>query len=574
MSRKIELLSPARTAEIGKAAIIHGADAVYIGAPDFGARHAACNSLEDIAELCRFAHIYSARVYVTLNTLIYEDEIERFSRLAFDLYDAGVDAFIVQDLSALRIEMPPVPLHASTQMDNRTPEKFLALAKLGYEQAVLARELSLDEIKNVSQALEKAGSSMQLEAFVHGALCVSYSGQCRASEHCFKRSANRGDCAQFCRMAFDLLDEDGRELAHQRYLLSLNDLNRSTYLEQMLDAGVTSFKIEGRLKDMTYVKNVTAYYRQRLDEIFARRSEYEAASCGTVRFNFTPDLERSFHRNYTNYFIDGKRAKSLVNLATPKAMGQYVGTWGHLAEKLSNGDGLCYINGEGQLHGFRVNRVEGERIFPAPGSVVPMDGTPVYRNQDVAFEALLARNDSAERKIPLDITLTDADFPVSEYELARNPQEENIRKQLSKLGGTPFALRNLNIEFTQNWFIPSSHLSAFRRELVEKTIKDLCLRHADSNLVKSSELDKMDAFTDEWGGGSANRFNPLPQAYETVSDRSGSQLIMTCRYCIKHELGLCKRNTGPLRLRLADGREFQLKFDCNKCQMQIFTTER
>ena len=574
MATKIEVLSPARTAEIGKAAIIHGADAVYIGAPEFGARHAAGNSIDEIADLCRFAHIYSARVYVTLNTLIYENELSAFEKLAWQLYDAGADAFIVQDLAVLKLNMPPLPLHASTQMDNRTPDKFLKLSELGYEQAVLAREMSLDEIKSVSEALENAHSTMKLEAFVHGALCVSLSGQCRASEHCFKRSANRGECAQFCRMAFDLLDENDNEIVHQRYLLSLFDLNRAMYLEQMMDAGVTSFKIEGRLKDLTYVKNVTAYYRQKLDEIFDRRKEYEAASKGRVAFNFTPDLERSFHRHYTDYFITGTRAKQFVNTATPKAMGQFVGTWGDITEKLANGDGLCFINEENRLQGFRVNRVEGNRIFPAPGSELPKTGTKVYRNQDMAFENQLARNDSAERKIPLDITLTDADFPVETYELARTPQEDNIRRQLSKLGGTPFELGKLTLNFSQNWFIPSSHLSAFRRKLVAERIEELTSKHIENQPLPQKKLDEITDFPEEWGGGSANHLNPLPSSYETTTNRQGPQLLMTCRYCIRHELGMCGKNTGPLRLRLADGRIFRLKFNCKECFMQIYSTDK
>ncbi|MCF0159984.1 MAG: U32 family peptidase, partial [Bacteroidaceae bacterium] len=302
--RPIELLAPAKNLECGIEAIKHGADAVYIGAPKFGARAAAGNSLQDLQTLVEFAHVYRARVYVTINTILKNEELQETCSLIWDLYGIGIDALIVQDMALLRLPLPPIPLHASTQMDNRTPEKLALLHSLGYRQAVLARELTLGEIRQIHGSVPQ----MLLEVFVHGALCVSYSGQCYASQACFGRSANRGECAQFCRLPFDLVDADGKTVFARKYPLSLKDLNQSEHLEQLLDAGVSSLKIEGRLKDVSYVKNVTASYRQLLDDLFARRPEYGRASSGTVSLSFHPQLNKSFNRGFTSYFLDGRRS--------------------------------------------------------------------------------------------------------------------------------------------------------------------------------------------------------------------------------------------------------------------------
>lgn len=375
--RQIELLSPARNADCGIEAILHGADAVYIGGPSFSARAAAGNSVEDIARLCRFAHLYGARIYITLNTILHDDELSEAERMVHELYQAGVDALIVQDLGLLRLDLPPIALHASTQMDNRTPEQARRLEALGFSQIVVARELSLTDIRAISQA-----TPLPLEAFVHGALCVSYSGQCYASQYCFGRSANRGCCAQFCRLAFDLVDSEGRTVIRDKHLLSLRDMNRLNSLEAMMDAGVSSFKIEGRLKEAGYVKNVTAAYRQAIDKILERRAaDYCRSSYGRSTLTFTPQPEKSFNRGFTEYFLHDRRTP-MHSFDTPKAMGEAIGEVNRVERRaftihpakpspssdgeICAGDGLCYIDPDGHLQGFRVNRVDPDgRILPA-----------------------------------------------------------------------------------------------------------------------------------------------------------------------------------------------------------------
>ena len=366
--RKIELLAPAKNLECGIAAVDHGADAIYIGAPRFGARAAAGNSLEDIAELVRYAHVYNVRIYVTVNTILKDEELKDTEKMIWDLYRAGVDALIVQDMGLLELNLPPIPLHASTQMDNRTSQKVRFLAEAGFRQVVLARELSLVEIENIHHACP----DVPLEVFVHGALCVSYSGQCYVSQACFGRSANRGGCAQFCRLAFDMIDADGKSIVRNKHLLSLKDLNQSEELEQLLDAGASSLKIEGRLKDVSYVKNVTAYYRQKLDTIFKRRKEYIRASSGEVKLEFKPQLDKSFSRGFTNYFLFD-RNKDIFSFDTPKSLGEEMGTVKEIRgnyltvagiKSFNNGDGVCFLDETGKLQGFRINRVENNKLFP------------------------------------------------------------------------------------------------------------------------------------------------------------------------------------------------------------------
>ena len=454
--RPVELLAPARNVECAMAAVDHGADAVYIGASRFGARASAGNSVEDIARVVEYAHTFRVKVYVTVNTILKDEELPETEKLVWALYRAGVDALIVQDMALMKLDLPPIPLHASTQMDNRTPEKVKFLHGLGFSQVVLARELSLAEIQAVHAACD-----VPLEVFVHGALCVSYSGQCYVSQHCFGRSANRGECAQFCRLKFDMVDSDGRMIEQGRHLLSLKDMNRGADLERLLDAGVTSLKIEGRLKDVAYVKNVTAWYRSRLDEIFKRRPEYRRASSGQISLAFTPCLEKSFNRGFTRYFLDG-RTPDVFSFHTPKSLGEEVGTVKDVRGKcivvsgvkpFANGDGLCFLDEQGNLQGFRVNRVEANKIYPAEMPRVRPHAR-LYRNFDKAFEDVLSRP-SAVRKIRVEWTLgeyaegfrlevRDEDevsvtvaFPYPK-EKARSSQVENIKVQLSKLGNTPF----------------------------------------------------------------------------------------------------------------------------------------
>lgn len=400
----LELLAPAKNLACGMAAVDHGADAVYIGAQRFGARAAAGNSVDDIRQLCDYAHPYGVKVYVTVNTIIYDEELEATEQLIRQLDEIGVDAILVQDMSVLRMAIPPLPLHASTQTDNRTAEKVRWLQQLGFKRVVLARELSVSEIAAIHQEVP----DMPLEVFVHGALCVSYSGLCYASQYCFGRSANRGACAQFCRMKFDLLDADGKEIEHQRHLLSLKDMNQSDHLEELIEAGATSFKIEGRLKEVSYVKNVVAAYSQRLDAIIARNPDrYCRASKGHCTYSFVPNLNKTFNRGFTTYFLHG-RQKDISSPDTPKAIGEYVGYVKEIRRdsfnvagtaSFANGDGLCFINGERELEGFRVNRAEGNRLYPHEMPRHLHAGMALYRNNDQEFERKLSRQ-SSERKIP------------------------------------------------------------------------------------------------------------------------------------------------------------------------------
>lgn len=487
--RKIELLVPAKNLECGMVAIDHGADAVYIGAPKFGARAAAVNSLEDIAALVEYAHLYNVRIYVTVNTILKDEELKETEEMIWTLYRVGVDALIVQDMGITGLKLPPIPLHASTQMDNRTVEKVRFLADAGFRQVVLARELSLREIGKIHEACP----DVPLEIFVHGALCVSYSGQCYVSQACFGRSANRGECAQFCRLPFSLVDSNDRVIVKDKHLLSLKDLNQSEELEALLDAGASSFKIEGRLKDVSYVKNVTAAYRQKLDAILACRKEYVRASSGSCRYAFKPQLDKSFSRGFTHYFLHG-RTRDAFSFDTPKSLGEEMGTMKEARgnyltvaglKSFNNGDGVCYIDEQGKLQGFRINRVEGNKLYPQEMPRIK-PRTVLYRNFDQEFEKTLARR-SSERKIGVSVRLADTAFGFAltltdeddnsvtlslarEKEPARTPQEENLKTQLAKFGNTPFEALRVDIDFTENWFLPASVLADFRRQAVEKLI--------------------------------------------------------------------------------------------------------
>lgn len=597
MHRKLELLAPAKNLECGIAAVDHGADAVYIGAPSHGARVSAGNSIDDIRTLCNYAHQFGVKVYVTVNTIVYDSELTDTEQMIHELYQAGADAILVQDMGILRMNLPPIALHASTQTDNRTAEKVRFLQDVGFERVVLARELSVDEIADIHRQVP----DMPLEVFVHGALCVSYSGLCYASQHCFGRSANRGACAQFCRMKFDLVDADGRELEHQRHLLSLKDMNLSNHLEELIKAGATSFKIEGRLKDASYVKNVTATYSQQLDDIIRHHPDtYCRASRGHVTYSFTPDLRKTFNRGYTTYFLHG-RQPDIFSPDTPKAMGEYVGKVKELRRNsfnvsttasFANGDGLCFIDDQHELVGFRVNRAEGNRLFPhqMPAGLRP--GIALYRNNDQEFERRLSRA-SAERKIPLTMYLeaTASGFRLSandqsatidcEHQQAEKPQHDNIVRQLSKLGGTPYECSGVELPEDFNYFIPSSRLSDLRRSLMTSLglVTDepgaRCLRATSS--LPSSYGPRYDApYLYNIANRLACQFYGVaqPSAYEL---RGGEGPIMQCRHCLRYALGYCVKHGGrrpqwrePLSLRLADGRCFRLEFDCKRCQMNVY----
>lgn len=634
--RTLELLAPAKNLECGVAAISHGADAVYIGADHFGARASAGNSVADIHALCDFAHLFGAKVYVTVNTIIYEDELSATQELITRLAEVGVDALLVQDMSTLAMrrvalaKVGRVPLlHASTQMDNRTAEKVAWLRDLGFMRAVLARELSVDEIKAIHEAVPE----VELEVFVHGALCVSYSGQCYASQCLFGRSANRGECAQVCRMSYDLVDADGRVVVKDRYLLSMKDMCQVDHLEQLADAGASSFKIEGRLKDADYVKNVVAAYSQRLNEIIKRRGgDYRRASWGRVDYAFQPDLAKTFNRGYTDYFLRG-RQHGLPTMFTPKAFGEFVGTVKDLRgdsfrvsgmAAFANGDGLCFVKDQADgsarqgelLEGFRVNRVEGNRLFPFHMPRGLRRGMSLYRNNDVAFGKALA-GETARRVVPVSMefgatpdgfrlamtvdtgegkTLEWAVATPFEHQQANRPQEDNIRKQLSKLGGTIFEQKDLTIDQdAKGLFIPSSVLAQLRRDAVEAYGKALEKATADVGLTRDQEGTGAPArfWSEEYKKypylfNVANRearafyeahgLSGMEPALETAEPRG--VVAMQCRYCIRYELGFCVRRGGkkpewrePLTLRLGDGRGFRLDFRCGECQMNLLPAE-
>ena len=604
--RTIELLAPAKNLECGVEAIKHGADAVYIGAGRFGARQAAGNSVEDIATLTRFAHFYGAKVYVTVNTILKDSELADAEKLIWQLYEAGADALLVQDMAVLKMKLPPIALHASTQCDVRSADKVRFLADCGFTRVVLARELSLAEITEIHNACP----DVELECFVHGALCVSYSGQCYASQYCFGRSANRGECAQFCRLKFDLVDADDNVLIKGKHLLSLRDMNRMAYLEELMDAGVCSFKIEGRLKEVSYVKNVTAAYNQAIEKLLIRRNEFVRASSGRSVPQFNPDVNRSFNRGFTDYFLHG-RTDDIYSFGTPKSIGEKMGPvkevgrgWIKVSgfKAFHNGDGICYFNRSGELEGYRVNRVEGNRVFLflESGQIPSLSaGTELYRNYDIEFEKVLSK-ESATRKIAVDVlfeeipsgyqvTMTDEDGLSAtacvewKKEDARTPQEANIRTQLSKLGGTGFEAAEVNVQMDGERFIPSSVLSDLRHDATGK-LEALRLESYVRPGVGASADTKYPVQQLTYLGNVMNAqartfyqdhgVTSIDDAFEKSAPDSG--VIMFCRHCIKNAMGLCTKNLKkdmkvqePLYLLSQDGRRFRLRFDCSKCRMEI-----
>lgn len=622
--RKLELLAPAKDLKCGIAAIDCGADAVYIGAARFGARQAVGNSIDDINELCEYAHKFGCKVYVTVNTIIYDNELEDTQKLLNELGRIGVDAILVQDMGITKLQLPQdVALHASTQTDNRSAEKVEWLARHNFDRVVLARELSLEEIRNIHRRVPQT----ELEVFVHGALCVSYSGVCYASEYCFGRSANRGACAQFCRMKFDLTDKDGNEIINQAHLLSLKDMCRIDSLEQLADAGVTSFKIEGRLKDINYVRNVTAAYNKQLNEIISRRgSEYERASSGVCDIRFTPNLNKTFNRGFTDYFLNG-RTSDLASFYTPKAMGEYVGKVKEIrgnsfnvagTTSFANGDGLCFINSNNELEGFRINRAEGNRLFPLRMPRGLRKGIALYRNSDQLFEKEL-NGDNGQRKLGIRINIKasaeglhieaktcDEKLHINlqkdiSLEKAQKSQVDNIKRQISKFGNTIFTVEDVIVEPTDfPWFIPNSILAEIRRQATDELMgrlsemsenqKDTKMKDQAQQLPDNGKVSfhSISSYQHPYMYNIANRLAHSFYEQEDMSDitpafeirKPSSPLVMQCRYCLRHELGQCKKShkqsgllKEPLHLRLADGRTFRLEFDCKKCQMNIYADE-
>lgn len=642
--RHIELLAPAKNAEVGIEAIRHGADAVYIGANAFSARAAAGNSVDDIRRLADFGHTYGAKTIVALNTILNNEELRRAEALIWELYEAGTDALIIQDLGLLTLNLPPIPLHASTQTDNRTVEKVRLMHDLGMTRVVLARELSVDEIR----AIHEAVPDVELECFVHGALCVCYSGQCYMSAAMTGRSANRGECAQPCRLPMELLG------IAQGHLLSLRDMNRSAYISDLIEAGVTSLKIEGRLKDASYVKNVVAYYRQAIDKVIAEKQdnviaenndkaiegkeEYGTASYASrYQYTFTPQLDKSFNRGFTDYFADGER-KPMWNWKSPKSMGEKVGTIGKVgkdsfvavmstsamasttaensaAVELHNGDGLAV----GDM-GFRLNRVEGNTCYPLGGAEVCRQlkpKMPLYRNLDIKFEQLLDKP-SAERRMPVTMHFESMPDKVTlyieletagisavaevggEFATSDKPQEENVRKQLSKLGNTPFVSESMTV--CGDRFVPSSVLSELRRQAVANLLSNIQATQCATRTAfdKPDYVDRAKTLSAEGilpATYLANVMNQnahdlykamgvedVAQAFEVKHDKE--VMVMQTKHCLKFALGQCKRFRNPSPEKCLNGAEqlgdeailkigknkFKIQFGCrNLCVSKIFT---
>ena len=591
----LELLAPAKNLACGIAAIDHGADAVYIGAPHFGARAAAGNSLDDIRQLCSYAHPFGVKIYVTLNTIVYDNELDEVHHLIDQLAEIGVDAVLVQDMGLLQfMQDKPFEIHASTQTDNRTVEKVRWLQQIGFSRAVLARELSAEEIAEIHSEVP----DIELEVFVHGALCVSYSGICYASQHCFQRSANRGECAQFCRMRFSLFDADGVEIEHERYLLSLKDMNQSDNLERLIKAGAVSFKIEGRLKDVAYVKNVTAAYSERLNAFIRQHpDDYCRASKGRCEYTFTPNLNRTFNRGYTSYFMNG-RQPGIASFDTPKAVGEFVGKVKEIrgdsfnvagTASFANGDGLCFLNQDRQFEGFRANRVVGNRIYPFKMPAALRPGMSLYRNNDQEFERILSKP-SATRKIPVSISLhaVNDGFELSagnakvhfaaEHQLAQKSPRENLVRQLSKLGDTIYECTQVDVPEDFNFFIPNSQLSDMCRQLIDAMgqIKRDVKRARVVGNPGVSELSYQNNISNRQSA--AFYGTDELSAYEL---KGGDGPIMQCRHCLRYSLGYCVKRGGkrptwrePLSLVLGDGRRFRLEFDCQHCQMNVHASTR
>lgn len=617
LPHQLELLAPAKTVEIGREAIIHGADAVYIGGPSFGARHNAGNDVADIARLVEFAHRYHARIFVTLNTILHDAELEPAQKLIWQLYDAGVDAMIIQDMGLLEIDLPPIQLHASTQTDIRSVEKARFLADSGFSQIVLARELNLQQIRQIHQATDAT-----LEFFVHGALCVAYSGQCNISHAQTGRSANRGDCSQACRLPYTLTDKDGGVVAFEKHLLSMKDNNQSDNLEALIDAGIRSFKIEGRYKEMAYVKNITAHYRRLLDELMEARPEFSRSSSGECTFFFTPDPDKTFHRGATDYFVNERKA-DIGAFDSPKFVGIPVGEVTRLGpdwfemescEPLHNGDGLNYMKKREPV-GIQANRAEAVgdvwRIYPNE----PMAqleglkvGSAINRNRDHQWDLALTRK-SAERRIDvwmrlsdsatgLSLTVTDIDgcavtveTPI-ERVAADQPERAltGMREQLGQLGNTLFLAREVVLDLKQAWFVPASTVKALRREAVEQL--EVLRVSSLERLPRRAPVEPPVPYPEETLSFLGNVFNAkahafyarhgvklIEAAYE-AHEEEGEVPLMITKHCLRFSFNLCPKQAkgvkgvmGQVRaepMTLVNGNErLTLKFDCRPCEMHV-----
>ena len=604
LKHRLELLAPAKNLEFGIEAVNHGADAIYIGAPAFGARAAAGNSVADIASLAAYAHRYSARVLVALNTILRDDELEHAHRIAWQLYEAGADALIVQDMGLLELDLPPIQLHASTQTDNRTAEKVRFLEQVGFSQIVLARELSLAEIRAIA-----AQTRAVLEFFVHGALCVSFSGQCYVSHALTGRSANRGACAQLCRLPYTLADGDGRPLVRDKHLLSLKDNDQSANLRALADAGIRSFKIEGRLKDLNYVKNVTAHYRRLLDQIIAETPEYQAAASGRCRFFFEPQPEKTFNRGATDYFVHGRQG-GIAAFDSPKFAGEPIGkvaacgpNWLEVdsSADFHNGDGLSYYNAAQELAGLRINRADGRRLFVTALPVDLAPGTAIYRNSDREFERQLEKK-SAERRIGVRLRLaetasgfvlhlTDADgsAAVAALDHAKEPAQNadraltTLRDNLGKLGNTCFEAIAIDLDLTRPWFVPAAAINALRRAGVEQL--EAARLAAYRRPPRAAAVAPPAPYPQRELTYLGNVFNAnarsfyaqhgvtlIAAAYEANAEKDAVPLMIT-KHCLRYSFNLCPKQVKGVRaepMSLLNGKEkLLLHFDCKRCEMHV-----
>lgn len=630
LPHQLELLSPARDADIGIEAVNHGADAIYIGGPSFGARASAENSVQDIARLVRHAHRYNSRVFVTLNTILRDDELEPARRLIHQLYDAGADALIIQDMGLLELDLPPIQLHASTQTDIRTPEKARFLQDAGLSQIVLARELTLKQIAAIRAATDP--ERCNIEFFVHGALCVAYSGQCFISHAHTGRSANRGDCSQACRLPYEVKDAQGRIIAHDKHVLSMKDNNQSENLAALIDAGVHSFKIEGRYKDMGYVKNITAHYRVLLDEILEQRPELARASSGECTFFFQPDPDQNFNREFTDYFVQGRK-EDIGAFDSPKNPGQAIGWVSKIntdsvdlelsdpSLELANGDGLCYYDLQKELVGLQTNRVEklGKgaeggrvwRIFPKD----PMDGfkdlrkgVEVNRNRSMDWVRALEKK-SAERRIGawirlqeidggLKLSLTDEDGHCGEasaslaLQAAKDPAQADakLREQLERLGDTIFTPIDVTLELSGPRFVPASLLNTLRRDAVAHL--EQARKQSLRRLPRAQPVEPPAPYPEDHLTYLANVYNHkardfyarhgvrvIDAAYES-QEEEGEVSLMITKHCVRFSLSLCPKQAkgvtgvqGQVKaepLQLINGKEkLTLRFDCKPCEMHV-----
>jgi putative protease len=608
LKKKVEILSPAKNLVQGMAAIIAGADAVYIGAPQFGARSNATNSLEDVAELVKYAHLFKAQVFVVVNTILYDNELDDCKKMIYTLYDIGVDALIVQDMAIMEMDLPPIVIHASTQANNRNPDHVKFLKDAGMKRVVLARELNLDQIKDISTATD-----VELEFFVSGALCVSFSGNCYMSVANGERSANRGSCAQNCRLPYNLIDGTGKTLIENSHLLSIKDLDLSEQLPNLVEAGITSFKIEGRLKDMVYVKNNTSFLRKKLDAFLENNDTYQKASSGRTHYNFEAEMDRSFNRGYTDYFVN-KRTEKIGSWESPKSQGQLIGKVlqvkanGYVIENselLNNGDGLFFLNENNEPDGAQINIIINDIVVP--NTFKPLKpGTIIYRNSDANFNRLVEREDSAIRKIGVTLKFTetsngfqllaideDGHESVSSFEtnkeLAKNEESTipNIKKNLSKTGNTPFIVDDITVEFSNNWFLPISKINDIRRLVLEQLIEvRINEYHREEFQITKTDhpypVTQLD-FTYNVANKLARAFykrhgvTEIEKAFELQWD-PGKSRVMTTKYCVKYELGKCwrfnkdtmgEKLVEPLTLKHGEN-EYKLKFNCKPCEMEIW----